>query len=146
MNAELNSPYEWLVEASRSWNVKRLRDEMLQLAENAGLDVVQNQFEREMDEDGFFDKPEPTEVKIRGAWKKLDHFYADDAQWEYLCVVILNEGFDGLRIGVGTDDKDPSTIADIIQGHDAAVYDRFAEADSDDGRGFHFYGFVKGWR
>ena len=142
------TPHDWLLQKIAQEDIKWHRAAfMAYVIEVSDNDTIQDVFEKEMDNDGYFDKADPTEAKIRGRWVKLDHFYSDDACWEYLVVVILNEGFDGLRIGVGLDEKNLSLVGDTIcENASNVIGDRFIDAEDEGGRGFHHFDFVKEWR
>lgn len=51
-------PYAWLEESSRGWDDEVLRARMLEFAQRAGSDEIQELFESSMDKDGYF-KPTP---------------------------------------------------------------------------------------
>lgn len=52
------TPYEWLLEKSRSWPLEQCRTEMLNLARLHDQDTLQDEYQSEMDEDGYFDETE----------------------------------------------------------------------------------------
>ena len=75
-----------------------------------------------------------------GGWVDMDEVIGcreDDAWHRMPMVIILNEGFDGLRIAVwNASDED---VEDLVLEHDGGrLAERWmAAADPDEGRGFH---------
>ena len=67
---EYANPYEWLHRASQKWDETQLRNAMLLLAQEAGYEAIQENFQMEMDQDGFFAPiadPKTGPVTITGA-------------------------------------------------------------------------------
>lgn len=52
------TPYEWLIEKidSGDWDELRLRSELKDLALKLGSDAIQDEYQGEMDEDGYFNE------------------------------------------------------------------------------------------
>lgn len=53
------SPLEWLIEASQSWDAERLACEVRALAARLDSDQLQDEYQTEMDADGYFDAVKP---------------------------------------------------------------------------------------
>ena len=49
------TPYEWIEQKSQDWTRERLLTEFLNLACITDSDTLQDTFQSEMDEDGYFD-------------------------------------------------------------------------------------------
>ncbi len=49
-----SSPMEWLDEASIGWDAERLRFNMLVLAQKLDSDVLQDEYQYDMEQDGYF--------------------------------------------------------------------------------------------
>lgn len=47
-------PYEWLADTARSWDKDTLYSELMNLASNTDSDTLQDLFQMQMDEDGYF--------------------------------------------------------------------------------------------
>ena len=53
-------PYDWLCEAARGWDAARLYSELMNLARLHDSDTLQDEYQSEMDADGYFqDGDEP---------------------------------------------------------------------------------------
>jgi hypothetical protein len=50
-----NNPYEWLEKTSSTWTKEQLRQELLKFAQQAGFDAIQDEYQTEMDADGYFE-------------------------------------------------------------------------------------------
>ncbi|MDR4483850.1 MAG: hypothetical protein R3B95_11665 [Nitrospirales bacterium] len=48
-------PYSWLAEKSQEWEIERLKVEFLALAALLDSDTLQDQYQSEMDNDGYFE-------------------------------------------------------------------------------------------
>jgi len=48
-------PYDWMADTARSWDKKALYHYSLTLAQKADPDDIQELFQQEMDEDGYFE-------------------------------------------------------------------------------------------
>ena len=55
------NPYEWLEDAARLWDAPRLYRELMNLARLLGSDALQDEFQSDMDEDGYFKAQEDQE-------------------------------------------------------------------------------------
>jgi len=53
-NYKWDTPLEWLSSASQGWDRSQLRNAMLLIAEKCDPDELQDMFQQEMDEDGYF--------------------------------------------------------------------------------------------
>jgi hypothetical protein len=51
-----DTPYEWLSEAAREWTPERLYQELCTLALKHDSDTLQDEYQNEMQEDGYFKK------------------------------------------------------------------------------------------
>lgn len=49
------TPHAWLTEKARGWTAKELLETLVLLAAGATSDTLQDLFEEEMTEDGYFD-------------------------------------------------------------------------------------------
>ena len=60
-----DSPYEWLSESAKAWDAAQLYRELMNLARILDSDQLQDEYQDDMDRDGFFvdldAKPEPDE-------------------------------------------------------------------------------------
>lgn len=56
-----DGPHEWLDDVSREWDSARLRAELMALAVRLDADELQDEFQTEMDADGYFE-PIPEET------------------------------------------------------------------------------------
>ena len=54
MNYKYATATEWLKEASKDWDKSKLRLALLLLASECDSDQIQDHFQQEMDEDGYF--------------------------------------------------------------------------------------------
>ena len=52
------TPYEWIEQKSQDWTRERLLTEFLNLARITDSDTLQDTFQGEMDEDGYFEEGE----------------------------------------------------------------------------------------
>ena len=52
------SPLDWLIEKSEGWTVELLRREFIAVASKLDSDQLQDLYENEMDDDGYFDELE----------------------------------------------------------------------------------------
>ncbi len=52
------TPYEWVEQKSKDWTKERLLTEFLNLARITDSDTLQDTFQDEMDEDGYFEEGE----------------------------------------------------------------------------------------
>ena len=50
------NPYGWLDQKSGRWSKDRLRSELLALAVKQDSDTLQDEYQTEMDADGYFDE------------------------------------------------------------------------------------------
>lgn len=49
-----DSPYEWLTDAAKGWDSARLYQELCNLAIKHDSDTLQDEFQADMDADGYF--------------------------------------------------------------------------------------------
>ncbi len=49
-----DSAYEWLSDKAKGWDEARLYQELMSLARDADSDTLQDQFQSDMDADGYF--------------------------------------------------------------------------------------------
>lgn len=49
------SPFRWLLETTQDWDKKQLRDALYALAERVDADELQDVFDNEMYNDGYFE-------------------------------------------------------------------------------------------
>lgn len=49
-----SSPLDWLSEASKEWDAERLASELYALASRLDSDQLQDEYQAEMDDDGYF--------------------------------------------------------------------------------------------
>ena len=67
-------PIEWLLEKADKWNEEELRAELKNLAHKLDGDQIQDEYESEMDADGYFDELH-THTKERKPWETgVKHF------------------------------------------------------------------------
>ena len=52
------NPYEWLNEASREWDCNKLRFELMEIAVKLDSDQLQDIYQSDMDQDGYFEAME----------------------------------------------------------------------------------------
>lgn len=52
------SPQDWLAEVAREWDTAKLYGELMTLAALLDCDALQDEYQREMDADGYFEKLE----------------------------------------------------------------------------------------
>jgi hypothetical protein len=55
-------PYAWLIDASKYWDKERLLYELQRLAIQHDSDTLQNLYQSEMDEDGYFEPLIPVQT------------------------------------------------------------------------------------
>lgn len=48
------NPYEWLAETAQGWDAARLYNELLNLARLHDSDTLQDEYQADMDVDGYF--------------------------------------------------------------------------------------------
>ena len=56
MSYKYATAHEWLKEASKDWDIEKLRNALLILSDKCDSDDIQDHFQQEMDEDGYFEK------------------------------------------------------------------------------------------
>ena len=56
------NPYEWVEQKSKDWSRERLLTEFLNLACITDSDTLQDTFQEEMDNDGYFETKEPADI------------------------------------------------------------------------------------
>ena len=132
-------PHDWLAEKSaEEEDPVKLRTFIRELAGKLDCDSIQDLFQGEMDEDGYFEPKDRKAMISRGGttpWVDIDREYGDREVLPW--IVILDEGFDGLRIAVGTEYA--HEVAEVIFSEaDLDDRDRFERCD-EDGL-FHFWG------
>jgi hypothetical protein len=54
MSPRWDTPYAWLEEAAQRWDAARLQAELLNLARLLDSDQLQDEYQRDMDADGYF--------------------------------------------------------------------------------------------
>lgn len=52
------SPYEWLEEKAKEWDERKLYHELMNLASQLDSDTLQDEYQADMDADGYFDELE----------------------------------------------------------------------------------------
>lgn len=50
------NPYEWLEAKSQEWNKEQLRAALLSLAINTDSDMIEDQYQDDMEADGYFEE------------------------------------------------------------------------------------------
>ncbi len=58
-----DNPLEWLSSASKEWDTAQLRNAILLVAEQCDSDAIQDIFQQEMNEDGYFTPILPLKVR-----------------------------------------------------------------------------------
>jgi len=61
MNAtyKWNSPHDWLSDKAKDWSKGRLYQELCTLAARHDADTLQDEYQDEMDQDGYFEEVDP---------------------------------------------------------------------------------------